>query len=80
MSATVTADKGRRGRPPSLTREQVQRIISQRRDGYSLMQIAIALNARRVPMPGGGLRWDKQAVNRVLSTRYARDIATDMRS
>jgi hypothetical protein len=75
---TDTPSKRGRGRPPGLTREQVEQIIQQRRTGFSLMQIAISLNARGVPMPGGGLRWGKSDVKRVLSTRYAQEIAADI--
>lgn len=53
-------------------------MIRQRRQGRSLMQIAIALNAGGVQMPRGGARWGKQSVRRVLTTKYARDIEDDM--
>jgi transposase len=73
MIAGDTPGKRGRGRPPGLTHDQVKQIIDMRRDGASLTQIAITLNAKDVPTPGSGSHWDKWAVWRVLRTRYVRE-------
>jgi hypothetical protein len=67
----------RPGRRPGLSRKQVEQIIRMQRDERSLGQIAIQLN-KDVPMPGGGTRWSRQSVWRVLHTKYAQNIADEM--
>jgi hypothetical protein len=69
---------GTPGRPPGLTREQMQEVISHRRRGLTFGQIAIRLNKDEVPTPGNGRCWSRQSVHRLLGTRYARGIDDDM--
>ena len=54
MSAAAALPSPRkRGRPPSCTREVAVRIIAMRRQGLTLVQICIVLNAHGVPTPTG---------------------------
>jgi len=64
----------RPGRPPCCPRELVVRIIQLRHRGLSYAQICTVLNAEQVPTPMGGSRWLKSHVDRLLHTRYVRDI------
>ena len=76
MSATVPASAHRgRGRPPCCSRELATRIIQLRTCGLSYEQISIALNAEQVPTPLGGSRWLKSHVDRLLHTRYVRELS-----
>jgi hypothetical protein len=41
-------------------------------------QICVALNAKRVPTPMGGSRWQRAHVYRLLRTDYAQEIAAEV--
>lgn len=78
MSAAAALPSPRkRGRPPSCTRELAVRIIAMRRQGLTLMQICIVLNAHGVPTPTGRPLWQKSHIDRLLHTRYAQDIINE---
>lgn len=64
----------RRGRPPCCPRELAIRIVQLRRQGLSYAAISAVLNAGGVLTPAGRPRWRKEYVDRLLHTRYARDI------
>jgi hypothetical protein len=70
----VSSSRRRRGRPPSCPRELAIRIIAMRRQGLTLMQICIALNAHGIPTPAGRPLWRKSYIDRLLHTRYVQDI------
>jgi hypothetical protein len=76
MSAPTTASPSHRtrGRPPSCSRELAVRVISLRRQGLSLAQICIVLNAHDIPTPSGRPFWQKSYIDRLLRTRYVQDI------
>ena len=65
---------GRRGRPPCCPRELAIRVIQLRRQGLSYAAISDVLNADGVPTPTGRPLWRKAYVDRLLHTRYVRDI------
>jgi hypothetical protein len=73
VSATVLECR-RRGRPPCCPRELVIRVIHLHAEGLSYERIATLLTAEGVPMPGGGTRWMKSSVDRLLHTLYAREL------
>jgi hypothetical protein len=64
----------RPGRPPCCPPELAVRIIELHRSGLTYGQICIILNAKQVPTPMGGPRWLKSHVDRLLHTRYVREI------
>jgi hypothetical protein len=68
----------RRGRPPRCSSELALRIIHLRRAGLSYEQIASVLNAEQTPTPMGGPRWLKSHVDRLLHTRWVREIADEL--
>jgi hypothetical protein len=45
-----------------------------RRQGLSLMQICIVLNAHGIPTPAGHALWRKSYIDRLLHTRYVQDL------
>jgi Recombinase/Helix-turn-helix domain of resolvase len=63
----------RPGRPPSCRRELAARILTLHDQGYSRRAIADVLNTDglRAPM---GQPWTYQAVDRVLHSKYIRDL------
>jgi hypothetical protein len=63
----------RRGRPPCCPRELAIRVI-QLRQRLSYAQISDVLNAEGIPTPAGRPLWRKEYVDRLLHTKYARDI------
>jgi hypothetical protein len=63
-----------RGRPPCCPRELAIRILRLRARGLSYAKICYMLNAEQVPTPTGGSRWLKSHVDRLLHTRYVREI------
>jgi hypothetical protein len=74
-AAVVLPSRHRQGRPPSCPREvAVKIIVMRRRQGLSLMQICIRLNAQGVPTPSGQPFWQKSYVDRLLRTRYVQDL------
>jgi hypothetical protein len=76
VSAGLLERRGR-GRPPRYSRELIVRIIELHRQGLSYERISMVLNDEGVPMPGGGSRWLKSSVDRLLHTKYAREILED---
>jgi hypothetical protein len=64
----------RPGRPPCCPRELAIRVIQLHRQGLSYAQICAVLNAERIPTPLGGSRWLKSHVDRLLHTRWVREI------
>lgn len=77
MSATTTERRGP-GRPPCCPREVAVRIVELRQQGLSLNKICQVLNDNHVPTPEGGTRWCKSHVDRLLHTRYANAIRTEL--
>ncbi|GIH78888.1 recombinase family protein [Planobispora longispora] len=74
MNTTPTAPARRRGRPPCCPPEVVRRIIALRSQGSSLAAISRILNEEGVRTPAGGRVWQKSYVDRLLHTRYAREL------
>jgi hypothetical protein len=72
-----SANRGR-GRPPRCSRELAIRIIELRRRGLSYAQICSLLNAEQIPTPMGGSRWLKSHVDRLLHTRWVREIDDEL--
>jgi hypothetical protein len=70
----------RRGRPPSCSRELAVRVISLRRQGLTLAQICIVLNAHGIPTPTGRPLWQKSYIHRLLHTQYVREIIEESAS
>lgn len=68
----------RRGRPPCCSRELALRIIGLERRGLAYGQIAAVLNADGVPTPMGRALWRKSYVDRVLHTRYVRELKEEL--
>jgi hypothetical protein len=52
-------------------------VLRLRAQGFSYAKISAALNAAGVPTPGGGSRWMRSYVDRVLHTRYAMEIQAE---
>jgi hypothetical protein len=78
MSVEVIERPGR-GRPPRCSPELAERIISLHHSGLSHARISKLLDAEGVPLPGGGTRWLRSSVDRILHTKYARDLQADLR-
>lgn len=78
MSAEISSRPGRRaGRPPVCPREVALHVVALRRQGLSYEAISEELNAEGVPTPMGGSRWLKSHVNRLLHTRYVREMGEE---
>jgi hypothetical protein len=72
------SSKGR-GRPPGCPRELVIRLHQLHYgQGVSYERISALLNAEGVPLPAGGSRWIKSAVERVLHTNHGRAIGREL--
>jgi hypothetical protein len=71
-----TAAIRRPGRPPVCPPETARRILQLRTVGYSLRLIAETLNEQGIPTPLGLSPWTKSHVNRILHTRYVRELGT----
>jgi DNA invertase Pin-like site-specific DNA recombinase len=69
--AVKRAQGVRLGRPSSLPREVVARIVRERRGGASLSAIADGLNDEGVPTAHGGSRWWPATVRKVLGGQQA---------
>ncbi len=67
-----------RGRPPCCSHELAVRIIQMRARGLSYAKICDVLNAEQVSTPTGGSRWLKSHVDRLLHTKYAREISQEL--
>ena len=75
MNAQVALPSRRRpGRPPSCSRELAVKVINLRRQGLTLVQICIVLNAHGIPTPTGRPLWQKSYIYRLLHTQYVQDI------
>ena len=46
--------------------------------GVSYEQISMLLNVEGSPMPGGGSRWLRSSVERVMHTNYGRAIGKEL--
>lgn len=62
------------GRPPICPASLILRIDDLRREGLSYAAISDVLNADGISTPGGGPRWHRSYVNRLLHTRHAREV------
>jgi hypothetical protein len=62
------------GRPPACPLEVVTYVVELRLQGLSYAQISTELNHRGIPTPTGRPVWHKSYVDRMLHTRYAREI------
>lgn len=71
---TPTSESRGRGRPPCCPRELAERVVQMRLQGLTYGQICVKLNAKQVPKPMGGTRWQKSDVVRLLHTRYVREL------
>ncbi|WP_373868696.1 recombinase family protein [Microbispora amethystogenes] len=78
MSETDFRNPRRRGRPPACPPDVVKRIIELRSQGLSLSAISNVLNQEGIRTPGGGARWQKSYVDRLLHTRYARELIDEL--
>lgn len=47
-------------------------------EGLSYERISALLNGEGVPLPGGGSRWLRSSVERVLNTNYGREIGREL--
>ena len=75
MTAEPSPSEGRgRGRPPCCPPELAIQILRLRVRGLSYARICDVLNAEQVPTPTGGSRWLKSHVDRLLHTKYMREI------
>ena len=54
------------------------RVIQLHDEGVSYERIAALLNAEGVPLPGGGTRWLKSSIDRLLHTLYARALLEEL--
>ena len=76
MSAPDAASQARRpGRPPACRLELVIHVVELRRQGLSYADISMMLNREGIPTPAGRPVWQKSYVDRLLHTRYAREIS-----
>ena len=66
-AAKPQPEPARRGRPPLVPTDVVERVRSERASGKSLRQIATDLNADRIPTSHGGTRWWPSTVRSVLT-------------
>ena len=57
----------RRGRPPLVPAEVIERIRTERAEGASLHRIAAGLNADRTPTAHGGARWWPSTIRSALA-------------
>jgi hypothetical protein len=76
--STTVLERPRRGRPPCCPRELVIRIIQLHHSGLSYERIAARLNAEGASTPAGGSRWLKSSVDRLLHTKYVRELIDDI--
>lgn len=65
----------RLGRPSTLSRELVARVVELRSEGRSLRGIADALNVEEVPTAHGGSKWHASTVQKVLAGQDAQALA-----
>lgn len=75
MSAPYAVPRsGRRGRPPACPLGIVMLAVELRRQGLSYAGISAVLNREGIPTPAGRPTWRKSSVDRLLHTRYAREL------
>ena len=78
MSILAPAER-RPGRPPGCDRELVAWMYRLHCcEGVSYERISAILNAEAVPLPGGGARWLRSSVERVMNTNYGREIGREL--
>lgn len=65
----------RLGRPSTLSREVVARVVALRSEGHSLRVIADTLNSEEVPTAHGGSQWHASTVRKVLAGQDAQALA-----
>ena len=65
---------GRSGEPAVPRHDRVCIFGRGRQHSHRGERISVVLNDEGVPMPGGGSRWLKSSVDRLLHTKYAREI------
>jgi hypothetical protein len=77
--STLTPADRRPGRPPGCDRELVAWMYRLHYgEGLSYERISALLNGEGVPLPGGGSRWLRSSVERVLNTNYGREIGREL--
>jgi DNA invertase Pin-like site-specific DNA recombinase len=69
---------GRIGRPQTLPRDVVSRIVEAHLGGSSLSAIARELNAERVPTAQGGAQWHPSTVKAVLGSQAAQELVDEV--
>ena len=74
MSAVAQPMRRSCGRPPCCPPELAKRIRRLRDSGLSLRQIRDVLNTEGIPTPMGRPFWRKSYVDRVLKTKYMREL------
>jgi hypothetical protein len=75
VSTSYSALQPRRpGRPPACSLEIVIHVVELRLQGLSYADISVVLNREGIPTPAGRPVWQKSYVDRLLHTRYAREI------
>jgi hypothetical protein len=62
------------GRPPCCSPELARYIWQLRNSGLSQAQIQSVLNSQGIPTPMGRPHWWKSSVDRVLKTKYMREL------
>lgn len=75
MSVLYAVPPSRRpGRPPACPLEIVIRVVELRRQGLSYAEISAELNREGIQTPAGRPIWHKSYVDRLLHTRYAKEV------
>ena len=77
MSAPGEAPR-KAGRPPCCPPDLAERIHRLRDSGLSLRQIQDVLNAEGVSTPTGRSYWWKSSVDRILKTKYMRELEQEV--
>jgi hypothetical protein len=73
-TTTMTGQPRRPGRPPCCSRELAILIIKLHQRGLSYARICTELNAAQIPTPLGSPTWQKSHVDRLLHTRWVKEI------
>lgn len=68
----------RLGRPRACPDDVLERVVVSRAQGEKLTNIAAALNADRIPTPGGSAYWYPSHVSRLLRTQDAKGLLADL--
>lgn len=78
MSVMSPLPQDRRvGRPPLCPPKIAFRVIELESQELSYSEIATVLNREGVPTPAGGHVWYKSCVDRLLHTRYVRELRAE---